>query len=245
MREDKFYNNLSNRFIDIVRDNNLLEERIRVGGITLSPLGAIGNTEKEDFPIVKGKEKLIEVTFKGEKGQAFTDMPSNFSGTLNEIIEMPLDSNFNRAIYIATLNAVCRYLKLTDNTIHCKDNGPEKCAVKLVNYVEARFGNPKIALIGYQPSMLDKLSKSFEVRVVDLDKNNINTMKYSVLVEDGEKNTEELVKWCDIIVATGSTIANNTITSFFVDNKPTLFFGTTLAGAAALMGLERFCPCSN
>ena len=70
-------------------------------------------------------------------------------------------------------------------------------------------------------------------------------MKYSVLVEDGEKNTEELLKWCDIIVATGSTIANNTITSLFVDNKPTLFFGTTLAGAAALMGLERFCPCSN
>jgi len=47
-------------------------------------------------------------------------MPSNFIGTLKEIIEMPLDSNFNRTIYIATLNAVCRYLKITDNTVHCK-----------------------------------------------------------------------------------------------------------------------------
>ncbi|MVX63407.1 hypothetical protein GKZ28_06830 [Clostridium chromiireducens] len=245
MSKDKFYNNLINRFMDIVTDNNLLEERIRVGGITLSPLEAIGNTEKEDFPIVKGKEKLIEVTFKGEKGQAFTDMPSNFTGTLKEIIEMPLESNFNRAIYIATLNAVCRYLKLTDNTIHCRDNGPEKCAVELESYLESRFGNPKIALIGFQPSMLDRLSKSFKVRVIDLDKNNINTVKYGVLVEDGEKDIKDLLTWCDVIVATGSTIANSTITSLFVDDKPTIFFGTTLAGAAAIMGLERFCPCSK
>ena len=245
MNKDKFYNNLFDKFIEIVTDNGLLEERIRVEGITLSSIQAIGNTEKKDLPIIKGKEKLIEVTVKGVKGQAFTDMPSNFVGTLKEIIEMPLDSNFNRAIYIATLNAVCRYLKLTNNTVHCKDDGPEKCAVELVSYLESRFGNPKVALIGYQPSMLDRLSKSFEVRVVDLDKNNINTMKYGVMVEDGEKDTEDLLKWCDVILATGSTIANKTITSLFVDDKPTIFFGTTLAGAATLMGLERFCPFSK
>ena len=35
-------------------------------------------------------------------------------------------------------------------------------------------------------------------------------------------------------MATGCTIANNTITSLFVDDKPTIFFGTTLAGAAHL-----------
>jgi hypothetical protein len=39
-------------------------------------------------------------------------------------------------------------------------------------------------------------------------------------------------------MATGCTIANNTITSLFVDDKPTIFFGTTLAGAAALMGFD-------
>lgn len=245
MSKDKFYNNLIDRFIEIVKDNNLLEERIRVEGTTLTPIEAIGNTEKKDFPIIKGKEKLIEVTFKGVKGQAFTDTPSIFIGTLKEIIEMPLNSNFNRAIYIATVNAVCRYLKLTDNTIHCKDDGPEKCAVELVSYLESRFGNPKIALIGYQPSMLERLRKSFKVRVVDLDENNIGSVKYDILVEDGEKDTEDLIKWCDVIIATGSTIANNTITSLFIDNKPTIFFGTTLAGAAALMGLERFCPYSK
>lgn len=245
MSKDKFYNNLFERFIELVTDNNLLDKKVTVTGRALSAIEAIGDTEKKDFPILKGKEKLLEAEFKGVKGQAFTDMPSNYSGTLKEIIEMPLDSNFNIAIYIATLNAVCRYLKIADNTVHCKDEGPEKCSVELVSYLESRFGNPKVALIGYQPSMLDKLSKSFEVRVVDLDKNNINTMKYGVMVEDGEKDTEDLLKWCDVILATGSTIANKTITSLFVDDKPIIFFGTTLAGAASLMGLERFCPCSK
>ena len=245
MSKDKFYDNLFDRFIEIVTDNNLLDKRVKVTGRALSSIEAIGYTEKKDFPILKGKKKLLEAEFKGVKGQAFTDMPEDYSGTLQDVIEMPLDNNFNMAIYIATLNAVCRYLKLADNTVHCKDDGPEKCAVELVSYLESRFGNPKIALIGFQPSMLDRLRKSFKVRVVDLDKSNINTVKYGIVVEDGEKNTEDLLKWCDVIIATGSTIANSTITSLFVDDKPTIFFGTTLAGVAALMGLERFCPCSK
>lgn len=247
MSKDKFYNNLFDRFIEIVTDNNLLDKRVKVTGRALSSIEAIGYTEKKDFPILKGKEKLLEAEFKRVKGQAFTDMPEDYSGTLQDVIEMPLDNNFNMAIYIATLNAVCRYLKLADNTVHCKDDGPEKCAVELVSYLESRFGNPKIALIGFQPSMLDRLRKSFKVRVVDLDldKSNINTVKYGIVVEDGEKNTEDLLKWCDVIIATGSTIANSTITSLFVDDKPTIFFGTTLAGVATLMGLERFCPCSK
>lgn len=245
MNKDKFYDKLFDRFIELVTDNNLLDESVKVTGRALTPIEAIGDTEKKDFPILKGKEKLLEAEFKGVKGQAFTDTPNDFSGTLKDIIEMPLDSNFNVAIYIATLNAVCKFLKIADNTVHCKDDGPEKCSVELVSYLESRFGNPKIALIGYQPSMLDRLSKSFKVRVVDLDKNNINTMKYGIMVEDGENDTEDLLKWCDVILATGSTIANKTITSLFVDDKPTIFFGTTLAGAAAIMGLERFCPCSK
>lgn len=244
MKETEFYNNLFEKFKNIVNDNHFLNDEVKVKGTALKPEEAIGNTERKDFPILKGKEKLLEADFRGAKGQAFTDMPYSFEGTLKHIVEMPLKSNFDTAVYIATLNAVCRYLKLTDNTIHCKDGEPEVCALEFVYYIKNKYGNPKIAMIGYQPAMLENLSKNFSLRIVDLASDTIGKVKYGVLVEDGKESIDDLLSWCDIVIATGSTIANKTITNFLID-KPAVFFGTTLAGAAALMKLERFCPCSK
>jgi uncharacterized protein (DUF4213/DUF364 family) len=244
MNKNEFYNDLFNKFRKFVEDNGLLNEEVKITGRALTAEEAIGNTKRKDFPIIKGKEKLLEADFRGAKGQAFTDMPNNFQGSLKEIIEMPLKTNFDMAVYIATLNAVCRYLEITDKTIHCKDGEPENCALELVEYIKNKYGSPKIALIGFQPAMLENLGKNCKIRIVDLDANNIGKVKYNVMVEDGSKAIDDLLNWCDIVVATGSTVANKTITNLLLD-KPTIFFGTTLAGAAALMKLERFCPCSK
>src|SRR3712207_7333035 len=78
-------------------------------------------------------------------------MPGEFSGTISEIINRPIKTNFDMAILISTLNAVCKYLKITDKSIHCKDEDPEECAKKLVEYIKEKYGHPKIALIGLQP----------------------------------------------------------------------------------------------
>jgi len=244
LNKNQFYNNLFDKFKKLVEDNGLLNEEVKVTGRTLTTEEAIGNTERKDFPIIKGKEKLLEADFRGAKGQAFTDMPNNFQGNLKQIVEMPLETNFHTAVYIAALNAVCRYLKITDKTVHCKDGEPESCASELVEYIKNKYGNPKIALIGFQPAMLENLGENFKVRIVDLDSDNIGKIKHNVMVEDGSKAIDDLLNWCDIVVATGSTIANKTITNLLLD-KPTVFFGTTLAGAASLMDLERFCPCSK
>jgi hypothetical protein len=244
MNQNQFYTNLFDKFKKLVEDNGLLNEEVKITGRTLTTEEAIGNTERKDFPIIKGKEKLLEADFRGVKGQAFTDMPNNFKGNLKQIVEMPLETNFDTAVYIATLNAVCRYLKITDKTVHCKDGEPENCALELVEYIKNKYENPNIALIGFQPAMLENLGKNFKVRIVDLDSSNIGKVKYNVMVEDGSKSIDDLLNWCDIVVATGSTIANKTITNLLLD-KPTIFFGTTLAGAASLMKLERFCPCSK
>lgn len=244
MNKNEFYTDLFVKFKKLVEDNGLLNEEVKITGRALTTEEAIGNTERKDFPIIKGKEKLLQADFKGIKGQAFTDMPNNFRGNLKQIIEMPLDTNFDTAVYIATLNAVCRYLEMTNNTVHCKDGEPESCALELVEYIKNKYGSPKIALIGFQPAMLENLGKNYNVRIVDLDANNIGKVKYGVMVEDGSKPIDDLLNWCDIVVATGSTIANKTITNVLLD-KPTIFFGTTLAGAAALMKLQRFCPCSK
>jgi hypothetical protein len=50
---------------------------------------------------------------------------------------------------------------------------------------------------------------------------------------------------CDLILATGSTISNGTIKNFLRPDKPCLFYGTTLSGAAYLMGWNRYCACAR
>jgi uncharacterized protein (DUF4213/DUF364 family) len=244
MKLDSFYDELRKKFKKIVEENNLMHEKIEVAGTVLSPKEAIGNPSRNDFPILKGKEKLMEASFKGEKGQAFTDMPGNFSGTVEEILNRKLETNFDKSVFISTINAVCKYLNITDRTIHCKDDEPEQCAKELVDYIKENYGSPKIAQIGFQPSMLQRLSENFQVRIVDLDEDNIGKIKFGVKVEDGKSSTQDLLEWCDLVLATGSTVANGTITNF-IKEKPVIFYGTSAAGPTALMNLKRFCACAK
>ena len=86
----------------------------------------------------------------------------------------------------------------------------------------------------------EKMSKVFEMRVLDLDPDNIGkTLRGAKIL--GAEATNESVDWADLLVVTGSTISNDTIGRFLTD-KPVIFFGTTVSGAASLMGWERFLP---
>lgn len=244
MNKSIFYDEFLNKFQEIIEKNNLFNEKIEVRGTVLSSEEAIGTPSRNDYPILKGKEKLMQAEFRGEKGQAFTDMPGEFTGTIEEIINRPLKTNFDRAVLISTVNAVCKYLRITDTTVHCKNEEPEDCAKKFAEHIKEKYGLPRISLIGLQPAMLERLSKYFQVRVVDLDIDKIGKVKFGVEIENAEEKTEEVLNWCELIVATGSTIANSTITKFLND-KPVVFYGTTIAGAASLMNLNRFCECGK
>ncbi len=118
------YAEIKEKFGKIVAENNLREGNVRISAKTLSAEEAIGNPERDDFPLLKGKERLMQAEFNGSLGQAFTDLYGNFEGTLQNVLDMELKNNFRRAIFIATLNAVMRHLGLIDGTIHCKNNGP-------------------------------------------------------------------------------------------------------------------------
>jgi uncharacterized protein (DUF4213/DUF364 family) len=153
---------------------------------------------------------------------------------------MDLNNNFRRGIFIASLNAVTRYLGLADKTIHCKDKAPRECAAELVDYIKENYGQPKIAMVGFQPRMVEALAKQFEIRVTDMDQENIGQEKFGVKIDDPAR-TKENLEWCDIALVTGTTIVNDTIDQFLIA-KPVIFYGATIAGAAELQGLNRFCP---
>lgn len=239
-----FLEDIREKFSQVATANGLLREEIQVvQARPLTPEEAIGRPERDDFPLLKGKEVMMEALFLGARGQAFTDMPGNFQGTVEDVLALPLKNNFERAVFVATLNAVMRYLKLVDKTVHCRDKEPGQCALQLVTYVRERFGYPRIAFIGLQPAMVTNLADHFPLRVVDLDPDNIGQRKGKAIVEDASC-TPEILDWCDVIIATGTTVVNDTL-SPLLGRKPVIFYGVTIAGIAHLAGFERYCFCGH
>lgn len=185
----------------------------------------------------------MEADFRGALGQAFTDRFGDYKGTLEEILTMPLENNYRRALFVAALNAVLRHLGLIAGTVHCRDEGPAECAAQVASFIRNRAGIAKVTQVGFQPAIAEALAKPFPFRLLDLDPDNIGQKKFGILVE-GPEATDEAVEWADLLLVTGTTLTNDTI-GRFLSGKPVIFYGTTIAGAAYLMGWERFCAAST
>ena len=233
------YNEIRERTRKLLKGQDILGERVRVRARTLSIEEAIGNPEADDFPLQKGKERLMQAEFRNALGQAFSDRYGDFEGTLEEVLEMLLENNYRRAIFVATLNAVLRHMNRIDRTVHCRDKGPVQCAEELRHYMKTHYGWIRIVLIGFQPRMVESLAHHFPLRVIDMDPDNIGTRKFQIAIE-GPEATEEAIRWTDLLLVTGTTLVNGTI-GRFLESKPVIFYGTTIAGAAHLMGWDRFC----
>lgn len=237
------------RLTEIVKKNRLYNVNVSVLVKSLTPEEAIGEPGRRDFPIITGKERVIEAKVFVAKAHVFTDSPGEFVGKLKEILDFPLTSNRERAIYIATLNAVLKHLNLTEKTIHCRDNDPEKCAKEIASHLLKRWGRVKVGLIGLNPAIAEMLTDTFgnvNVKFTDLDKQNINSLKYGVEIWDGNEMTEQLIKQSDVILITGTTLVNDTFDNIIncVRNygKEYYTYGVTGAGICKLMGLNRICP---
>jgi hypothetical protein len=236
-------------FDKIVNECSLLDREVSVLVKTISPEEAIGTPGRRDFPIIVGKERVIEAEFMGAKAHAFTDSPCEFVGSLRGIVASPLLTNGHRAVYIATINAVLRRLNIIESTLHCKDDEPEKCAMEVSSFIKKKFGTIKIGLIGLNPAIAERLSQDFgneNMRITDLSKSNIGTVKFGVEIWDGNLMTEEMVKVSDLVVITGTTFVNDTFDGIWdllrQYGKEYLIFGVTAAGICEMANLNRICP---
>lgn len=235
------YLNLKSNFREVLQSNNLLDQHVVIHCKALSAKEAIGDPEHDDYPIIKGREVIVEADFKGAKGQAFSDAFEQKTYKLMDLVDLELNTNKKRASFISSLNAVYRYLGLSDKTVHCKDAEPVECSDHLMN--EINFSK-KVLLIGLQPRFLHVLSEKRCLRIVDLDQDNIGKVFNNIVVEP-ESNTADALKWCDMVFATGSTIINGTISRFLEQPKPVVFYGITIAAAGKILGLRTYCRCGN
>ncbi len=236
-----FYERLRARMKSIIDEHKLDQTEVAISSNALTAEEAIGITERQDFPLNKGKEVMLNAVFKDVSGQAFTDQPSVFNGSISQLMGLDLSQNNNRALLIAASNAILCQLGLIGGTVHCKNEGPESCAREISRHLQAHYSGAKIGLVGLQPSILDQLRSSFSVRVLDLNPDSIGRERQGIVVEDGEKDLEDVIEWADLLLVTGSTSVNGTIVNYIDIGKPVIFFGVTIAAIAYLLDLPRLC----
>ena len=228
-------------------DRNELNDEVVVGS-PLSSREAIGELDRDDFPLLRGKEVLMQAVYRGSAGQAFTSVSGCFKGTLGDVLELPLTGSFRRAVLISTMNAVLRNLGLIEKTVHCKDDGPKRCAASMAEWITEQ-GSGMVGLVGMQPALLDALVQTLgPERVMVSDLAEAGSVHCGVKVLDG-MDSSEMFERCQLILMTGSTLANGTINGLMENAKRhkrrVVFYGTTIAGTAYLMGWERWCACST
>jgi hypothetical protein len=215
---------------------------IKVRG--LRPEEAIGRPSRADYPLLKGREVLLQAEVKGALGQAFTDEPSDYVGSLLSLYRRQLNTNEDRALLVAAINAAYRYLDLATSTKHCRDEGPELCGQKVAMTLASRLHpSSKVVMIGFQPALAFQVSMVFkDFRVTDKDFDNIGKTKEQILIEPYTSNAE-VIAWSDAVVATGSTLVNNTIDEIIElgKGKQLFFYGVTIAAAACEFNLKRLC----
>ena len=235
------FGKLKTLFAELLQEHGLANESVTVTARPLSPGEAIGNPEADDYPILKGKERMMEAVFRGAKGQAFTDMCGEWSGGIGDVLKMDLTNNFRRALFVASLNAALRHLGSIEHTIHCRNEGPERCAEKLLEALSLEHPDARITMIGYQPRMVEVLSKCFNLNVVDMDRDNIGRRVSGTTIY-GPESTTQFIDDADLVLVTGTTLVNGTIEQFLGKKNNTIFYGITIAGAAKILDLRRFCP---
>lgn len=240
------------RFEQIVREHSLLDVSVTVLARPLTPEEAIGTPGRRDFPIIAGRERILEATFMESRGHAFTDSAREFVGTLAQVISLEHDSNQNRAIFVATSNAVLAHLGMVQGTVHCKDDDPEECGALIARHILEHHGRVVVGLIGLNPAIADHLVQvlgSGNVRISDLYRDNIGEQRFGVSVMDGSLCTRDIIRESDVILMTGTTLQNGTFDHIWDTvqsmGKHGIVYGVTAAGVCALTGIERLCPCGR
>ena len=243
MTKKELFDLIIEKFTDLPEVKAILDEKVEIKAKSLTPEEAIGNTERKDYPILTGKDVMIEATYNGVSGQAFTSAPADFSGTLADIMKLDYENDDHAAgLLIAAINAVMGSLGLCDRMIHCKNEGPKLCGREIGKYVKENYEDPKVLVVGYQPSIIENLtSQGTKTRALDLDPNNVGQERCGIIIEHGVDDMADAIEWADMILCAGSTVCNGTLVDYMDLGKPTYFFGTSLAGTAELLGLKRLC----
>ena len=224
-----------------------LDTEIVVTARILAPNESMGCPDRDDYPLVKGTEYMIESRVMNGLGQAFTDEPDSFTGKLSEVLDSDFSTSGKRALYVSVINALMNHFKSLPNSRHCRDDLSIQCGKEMAQEV-AEMSPSVVGLIGYQPSFIKALAETFgsdAVLVTDLDSENIGHERFGITIMDGKTQTSELIDKADFILITSTTLVNGTFDAIYdeITRKEKAFslYGITGAGLCRLFGMPNMC----
>lgn len=235
-------------FAVLARERGLLRTPVRITARVLSTQEAIGTPIYDDLPILRGKEVMIEAEFRGARGHAFTSAPSSWEGSVRDLLQLPLHTSRQRALLTVAMNAALRSLGLVDRTVHCRSEDIARCGDQMARDLRREYGPIAVGVVGYQPGLVAGLAKHFgpdNVRVTDLLAENIGRRVHGTEIRDGAMCTDHVVETAQLVLATGSTVANSTVDDLLAvaarHGVPVILYGVTAAAVCHLCAIPRLC----
>ena len=120
MTEEALYARLREALRDAIARHHLDERSISLKSRGLTPEEAIGRTARTDYPILNGREVMLQARFGGALGQAFTSAPVDFEGSLADVLALDTAHDPQAGgMLVATLNAVLRAVGDTKRPLYC------------------------------------------------------------------------------------------------------------------------------
>lgn len=242
MTVETLYQQILSAFYGLEGANALLNETVSVTKAseperTLRP-------ENEPFSGIARPEYCVTATLLGAKGEAYTENPEDFCGTLKQALEIPPTEKGISAVTIASLNAAMQYLNLSPGAFPEGEEARFQYADALCRYVLEHHGRENIVLVGYDGYLVKRfMDEGLVFWTMDKDPDNITQDRFHhVVVNNAKRNRESSFVWGKYFIVTGSSLCNGTILQYLDSGKELLFYGITCAGAATLLNLPWFSP---
>jgi len=240
MTVTQLYEQILSAFHQLEGTDQLLTETVTV---TVSEEPEHTLRPPEDPPSTVAKpEYCVTAQIRGVKGEAYTETPEPFCGTLQDALSIPVTEKGISAVTISAINAAMNALSLSPGVFSNDQQFHIHYADALCRYVSEHYGNTRIVLVGYDGYIVKRfMEEGLDFWTLDLNPDHITQNRFGhVIVNGARKNRDSSLAWGRIFLVTGSSLCNGTIIPYLESGKELLFYGVTCAGTAALLNLPWF-----
>ena len=241
----ELYDQIISRFHELEGVSDLLNEKVSVS-VSAEPEKTL-RPENDPPSTVARPEYCVTAVLSGPKegrGEAYTETPVPFEGTLKEALAIPPTEEGISAVTISAINAAMNALGLTPGEFPEEAQFQASYADALCRFAMEKYGKEHLVLVGYDGYIVKRLmDEGLVFWTLDMNPDHIAQDRFDhVIVNGAKRNRESSFAWGNLFIVTGSSLCNGTIVHYLNSGKELLFYGITCAGAATLLDLPWFSP---